>query len=207
MKTRASSALHRGFSLVELLVVIMIIAILMGLTVVGTQFAMTKSYENKTRMQIKAIETGLEKYFTERLEYPNPSPSGSAVLYMSLTGDGITGVNSSTGRPTYGSPNGRLEDAEQARWPVYLEELVPSGSKAKGIQGWLNINPTTGLFVDATAPIIDGFGEPLQYRCTGTPPAGTRNTTYDLWSYGTDTTKNMNETDAKKLAKWITNWN
>lgn len=205
MKIRPLSALHRGFSLVELLVVIMIIAILMGLTVVGTQYAMTKSYENKTRMQIKAIETGLEKYQSERLEYPNPSTSGSGVLYMSLTGDGITGV-SNTGKPTYGAPNARLEDAELARWPVYLEELVPSGSKAKGIQGWLNINTTTGLFVDASNPIIDGFGEPLQYRCTGTPPAGTRNTTYDLWSYGTDTTKNMNETDPKKMAKWITNW-
>jgi hypothetical protein len=187
----------------------------MGLTVVGTQFAMTKSYENKTRMQIKAIETGLEKYFTERLEYPNPSLSGSRVLYMTLTGDGITKADidrMNDGNPTTlpqftGSIDGKLSNDEQAQWPVYLEELVPSGSKAKGIQGWLNINPTTGLFVDATAPIIDGFGEPLQYRCTGTPPAGTRNTTYDLWSYGTDTTKNMNETDTKKMAKWITNWN
>lgn len=206
MKTHASTSLHRGFTLVELLVVIMIIAILMGLTVVGTQYAMSKSYENKTRMQLKAIESGLEKYYADRMEYPNPSDSGSKVLYMALTGDGITAVDNN-GKPTFGTPNGKLEDAEQARWPVYLEELVPSGSKARGAQGWLNINPTTGLFVDATAPIIDGFGEPLQYRCTGTPPSGTRNTTYDLWSYGTDTTKNMNETDPKKLAKWITNWN
>jgi prepilin-type N-terminal cleavage/methylation domain-containing protein len=210
MKTRVRSALHRGFSLVELLVVIMIIAILMGLVVVGSQYAMSKSYENKTRMQMKAIETALEKYFTERLEYPNPSNAGSGVLYMSLTGDGITGVNATTGRPTYGSPDGKLADAEQARWPVYLEELVPSGSKAKGAQGWLNINPNTGIFVDPANPIIDGFGEPLQYVCRAqgnNPPAGIRNTTYDLWSYGTDTTKNPNESDPKKLSKWITNWN
>ena len=204
MKVRSFPALHRGFSLVELLVVILIIAVLMGLTVVGTQYAMSKSYENKTRMQIKAIETGIEKYHTERMEYPNPSTGGSAVLYMALTGDGITGVNN--GKPTFGTPNARLEDAETARWPIYLEELVPTGSKSKAMQGWLNVNATTGLFIDPTAPIIDGFGEPLQYVCKGEPPAGTRNTTYDLWSFGTDTTKNINETDPKKLAKWITNW-
>lgn len=198
MKTRAISALHRGFSLVELLVVIMIIAILMGLTVVGTQYAMSKSYENKTRMQLKTIETGLEKYFTERLEYPNPSTTGSGVLYMALTGDGVRSVNSA-GKPTFGSPDGRIDDAESAIWPVYLEELVPAGGKSKGIQGWIDIDVNTGALKAPTNPIIDGFGEPIQYICRGNPPAGQRNSTYDLWSYGTDTAKNAE-------AKWIKNW-
>lgn len=200
MKPRANASFHRGFSLVELLVVIMIIAILMGLTIIGTQYAMSKSNENKTRMQLKTLETGIEKYYTERLEYPNPSVSGSKILYMALTGDGITGVDS-YGKPIFGSPDGKLVAAEQARWPVYLEELVPTGSKSKGIQGWLNINTATGAFKDVNSPILDGFGESVQYKCTGKPPAGDRNTTYDLWSYGTDNTKS-----AAGEVKWIKNW-
>ena len=191
MKSRLVSSRHSGFSLVELLVVIMIIAILMGLTVVGTQYAMSKGSENKTRMQMKTLEGGLEKYYNDQLAYPNPSSSGSKVLYIALTGDGIS--FDSAGKPRFtGMPNGSIDDTER-RWPVYLEELLsPGGSKT--LQGWVN----TKNYGD---PIIDAFGEPFQYVCRGNPPVGIKNTSYDLWSYATDSTKN-----AQQEAKWVKNW-
>ncbi len=191
MKTRLSRPLNQGFSLIELLVVIMIIAILMGLTVVGTQYAMSKAAENRTRMQLKTLESGIEKFYNDRLEYPNESTSGSKILYSALTGDGITGITA--GKPTFGTPNGKREGAVELQWTLYLEELLSPGGN-KSLQGWINNK-------DWSKPIIDGFGESYEYRCQGTPPQGTKNTAYDLWSYGTDTTKS----DANEV-KWVKNW-
>lgn len=197
MNQRFQRPAQEGFSLIELLVVIVIIAILMGLTVVGTQYAMSKASENRTRLQHKTLESGIEKFYNDRLEYPNPSAAGttpgSKALYIALTGDGIQAADLPPAKPTYaGTPNG-ARSGDELKWTVYLEELLSPGGN-KSLQGWINNK-------DWTNPIIDGFGEPYQYSCRGTPPAGTRNTAYDLWSFGSDTTKSTaNE------SKWIKNW-
>jgi len=191
MKTPSLRPIKQGFTLIELLVVIMIIAILMGLTVVGTQYAMSKASENRTRMQHKTLESGIEKFYNDRLEYPNESTGSSKILYSALTGDGITAITN--GKPAFGTPDGKREGSTELQWTVYLEELLSPGGN-KSLQGWVNNK-------DWSKPIIDGFGEPFEYVCKGTPPQGTKNTAYDLWSYGTDTTKSAaNET------KWIKNW-
>lgn len=161
-----------GFSLVELMVVILIIAILMGLTVSGARFALVKSWESKTRTQLEAIKLGLGKYKEENGEYP-PSTGGSEELYKALTGDE--------------NLDGQLTDEERKKG-VFLEELLaPGGSKS--IQGW--VDNTTGKL-----KIVDAFGEEIEYK-----QPGDENALYDLWSYGSDK-KKKKENQAKWITNW-----
>jgi len=187
--TRRSKA-TAAFSLVELMVVILIIAILMGLALVGAGYARTKAAENKTKMVLETLKTALERYYADNQAYPVASQTGhtrdnaeanSAALYAALTGD--TNWNGSI-------------DANENASAVYLEELLaPSGAG------------TMQNLVQAQAGrrfIIDGFGEAINYfnPATDDGRANMNNTAYDLWSYGTDATGNRTQTD-----KWITNWN
>lgn len=217
MKSTLHPRLRGGFSLIELLVVILIIAILMGLTIIGTQYAMAKSFESKSRIQIKALETGLENFYKDRMEYPNPSPltakgtaGASKELYVALTGDGITAAditaltdgNPAT-LPTWGgTPDGKRETTDELKWSVYLEELMPASASTstKALQGWIN------LAAIGTAPIIDAFGNEIQYVCQVPALATQKNTSYDLWSFGTDSSVDPGTTDQTKTNKWIKNW-
>lgn len=211
MKSALPPSVRHGFSLVELLVVIMIIAILMGLTVVGTQFALAKSYESKTRIQIKTLEGGLEKFYNDRMEYPKPSTAataGSKVLYIALTGDGI-GFTGTT--PTFtGATSGMIDNDNERKWTVYLEELLPASAtkNAKSLQGWID---TSNL---ATIRILDAFGNEIQYVCEVPAKTTQKNAGYDLWSYGTDssldkasyTAPSPSAAQKDKINKWIKNW-
>jgi len=176
----------RGFSLVEMMVVVVIIAMLMALAVVGTQFAFRKGSEDKARQQIKALELGIESYNSDNSEYPkSPTPNGSGTpdqpgsqdLYVALTGDK--------------NMNGKLEDEEQKLIGTpYLPELLEGGAAGgKTIQGWVVQEGQTRM-------IVDPFGEEYQYRSPGE-----ENALYDIWSYGSDTTKRP-----ENQAKWIKNW-
>ena len=166
-----------GFSLIELLVVMLIITILIGLTVVGSQYAIVKGGESKARIQLKALESGLERYNADKGDYPT-STGGSRDLYIALTGDTDT--------------NQSLSDAEKANG-LYLEELLHPGGK-KGLIGWIDTS-------QGSLRIVDPFKEEWQYKRTGTPAQGDYSPAYDLYSYGTDATKNPTNS-----AKWIKNW-
>lgn len=194
MRSTHLPSVHRqGFSLVELLVVILIIAILMGLTVMGARYAMLKGYSSKTAIQLKVLETGLEKFQTDRMEYPNPSTGGSKVLYIALSGDGIAASDLPPNKPTYaGTPDGKIDNDNERKWSTYIEELLAPGGN-KSLQKW--VDPTSGY------KIKDGFGEEIQYRCQVPAQASQQNSSYDLWSYGTDTSSAKNQ-----QAKWIKNW-
>lgn len=180
-----------AFSLIELMVVILIIAILMALALVGAGYARTKAAENKTKLVLETLKTALERYYADNQAYPEAGQSGhtranaernSADLYAALTGD--------TDR------NGRIEGDEKKNG-TYLEELLaPSGTGSMQ-----NMVGTTGTGANARRFIIDGFGEAINYF----NPSGSRdnmnNTAYDLWSYGTDATNDRSQPD-----RWITNW-
>ena len=81
--------MKRGFTLVELLVVIAIIAILSTLSVVALNSARAKARDARRLSDIKQIRTALDMYFDSNLTYPaNCAGLGSSSNCMCLTSNG-----------------------------------------------------------------------------------------------------------------------
>lgn len=78
---------HRGFSLIELLVVISIIVILAGI-VIGAMIKINQSKDAKqTSVTLHNISLRLEDYFTDNGFYPVGEDASSAAVYRALSGD------------------------------------------------------------------------------------------------------------------------
>jgi len=209
--------LRRGFTLVEMLIVITIISMLAAMTMGGYTYAMRASKRRITSGAFAAINLALDRYEADFGEFPEPSGtdeivailpgktydvSGAACLYQALTGDGfdkIQGVSGSSDASA--QSDGKTEGIEEIK-NMKLAELPQTMFTKKG----------------SNYVLIDGFGRPFQYIkaaapvAAGTPPeATTINSTYDLWSYSEDevnTTKKSIDTleDANLSIKWIKNW-
>jgi prepilin-type N-terminal cleavage/methylation domain-containing protein len=219
MKAALLPARFRGFTLVEMLVVITIIAMLAALTMGGYTYAMRGSREKTTRGTFEAVQTALETYNTEFGEFPEPAGtdqmvefipgksydvSGAACLYQALSGDGydqIKGVTADSNEGATATSDGKTEGDGEVK-NVTMREMPQSM--------YMNKN---GVYV-----LIDGFARPFQYIKAVPPTTGgedtdpvTINTTYDLWSYNYDdvnTTKKSIEAveDPRMALKWIKNW-
>jgi len=61
---------HKGFTLIELMVVIAIIGLLSTLAVVSLNNARIKSRDAKRISDIKQVQTGLELYYSDKNTYP-----------------------------------------------------------------------------------------------------------------------------------------
>lgn len=197
MKTPSCLRRVRGFSLIELMVVIGIIILLSGLLIAALPGIQTRLNRNRVEALIAEIEGGLSRYQLEHGIYPqNPLTGddrdssgleGSAVLYKHLSGD----------YDEDGKIDGIDTDEVGDDETVYVPKLdFESQKNAK--------DPRTEL-LGGDYRIVDAFGSPLRYLAQppGTPAADrdTYNPTYDLWSV-VDADPD-NEEDA---ARYITNW-
>lgn len=195
-----------GFTMVEILVTISIIALLATLSIVAMGHATRQSNREKSKAYLKAIELKLEEYKNDNGTYPRPKegsegnmvtvggtsyPVGGAItLYQALTSDGDDAIEG--GDTGSIGEVGSLQDAK-----VYWADASPKGSQriARAADGkWF---------------IGDGFGVPFQYKVP--PPTDPRKAddfetlrleyknpkSYDLWSYG-------GKYEEEKA--WIKNW-
>ena len=82
--------MKKGFTLVELLVVIAIIALLSTLSVVALNSARAKARDARRLSDIKQIRTALEMYFDSNMAYPDPTASTTIGTgsYACLTSNG-----------------------------------------------------------------------------------------------------------------------
>jgi prepilin-type N-terminal cleavage/methylation domain-containing protein len=206
-----------GFTLMELMVVIAIMALLASLTLMAFRHAQTTAMRNRTTAFHRSLMSGLENYHSEFGEYPQPknpaktsefsqktyTVGAALMLYQAMSGDGDTEINIASG--SLGASTGRLTDLEISR--VMLKEMPTEMWK----------RDTTGYL------IVDGFGHPFQYAvpdpatkarygaATTQVSPDTVNTTYDLWSYGEDSTNTAQTSLAARRsdqtsAQWIKNW-
>ncbi|OGE64350.1 hypothetical protein A3I48_03045 [Candidatus Daviesbacteria bacterium RIFCSPLOWO2_02_FULL_36_7] len=86
----------KGFTLVELLVTISIIAILSAIGLVLYSTVLKQGRDSKRQSDLKSIQLALEQYVNDQGFYPAPSPS-------SLT-PGTGALTTSTGNPTSPAP-------------------------------------------------------------------------------------------------------
>ncbi len=86
MKKIQTHSSSKGFSLIELLIVMAIIAVLATISIFALQGARRSARDARKKSDIEAIRTALELYKSDCGVYPAPPlPSGS------LTGSGATG--------------------------------------------------------------------------------------------------------------------
>jgi prepilin-type N-terminal cleavage/methylation domain-containing protein len=213
-----------GFTLIEVLVVITIIAALFALVLGAYSYAQNASKRSATRVRINTIASALENYRQDNGEYPEPANpggtidilkltyevSGAKMLYQALSGDGDTEINIKSGAEGRES-NGNLEQEESEH--VVMKDMprnmwTKMGEEYFMIDGWGRpLQYTKAVDVDPNATAAGGAGAQA-------PDPVTINGTFDLWSYGQDTenttAKSVEiETNAelkKDSLQWVTNW-
>lgn len=204
-----------GFTLLELLIVIAIIAILAALTMSAFKFATDSASRNRTTAALTAIKGALERYKEKYGEYPEPMApeettdlsgltvriGGAKMLYQAITGDGTDAIKLATGAPATPS-DGKTDDAE-------LENVIDGSMPPSMIYP-----PASTLKSGYAGPIyfVDGFARPIQYDKGGSADAV--NPTFDIWSFGNYEQGKPSviaydlstKKDSSKTGAWIKNW-
>lgn len=170
-----------GFTLIELMAVIVIIVILATLVVGGMNVVQNKQAESKAQVQVKLLEKSIEEYKLDMGKYPgtaeNTPSSGDKVtkeLYQALFYEGYTVSNS----------GGAAADGAASK--IYLTELDPRTTK----QGW--VTTTTNSTPPASTTIRDPWDTEFRYR----KGSNAQNPDFDIWSCGRN-----QKTDANTAAK------
>lgn len=100
---------NRGFTLLELLVVIGIIAILIALGAVSYSSAQKKARDTKRKSDMKDIQNALEQYYSVcGFSYPNPD-SGKVPSQINCATPVVQILQNAPTDPKLGSTNGRYE--------------------------------------------------------------------------------------------------
>jgi len=175
---------RRGFTIVEVLVVMAIILVLAGLILATSSYVHNKGARSRAEAEIAAMSAAVENYKADNGVYPtdnsvdaktslNPSAysAASLALYKTLSGDTDNDANRSAEKTSYFAfkPN-----------QLYPPPLDSNGQPQK---------------VDY---IKDPFGYSYGYSTIyQSDPAKGYNPTFDLWSTAGSTTS---------AAGWIKNW-
>ena len=187
-----------GFSLTELLVVIVIIIILAGFTIGALPGIQARINRAKVEAFLEEIQSGLSRYQIEYGNYPlspeggvtSDDPSyrdstgilGAAILYKHLSGD-------------Y-DEDGIVDEDEV----VYVQRLGGKANQDSKDKRVIGVPGADGYM------IIDAFNSPIRYLAEKPNKRDklTMNPDYDLWSIvDTDPTR---VTEEGMSDKYITNW-
>lgn len=83
---------HQGFTLIEMLVVVAIIAILASLAFSVGPAVIAKAYKVKTQAAIKDVQVAIKNYQVEYNRYPLPGGSGADQELMTDSGSNIISI-------------------------------------------------------------------------------------------------------------------
>jgi prepilin-type N-terminal cleavage/methylation domain-containing protein len=184
---------RQGFTLVELMTVVTIMAMLMTLVMGIQRYASDKSLRSRAEVEVRAMAAACENYKTDQAVYPN-SDETKALSSLSANPSDYLAANLDLYRMISGDLdlNGKPDAAEGKAGapPAYLEfkssQLrMPGGMVTRIRDPW-----------DSEA-VAEPYGYSTRRASMPEDASGGYNTTFDLWSI------------AKKPAKpaaWITNW-
>ena len=196
-----------SFTLAELLVVILIIAILAGLTLAAGEGVMNQAARSRAKSEIQAMSTALESYKADNGVYPWTSgvntPTYSPVFastndYIATDGSSSGGTYMVSAQIIYGALSGKTNytDTPVAGVKTYMN------FKASQLG---NTTLTTGYSSTTSTYVQDPFGYPYGYYANpgATAAAAPVNGAgfFDLWSTSGTTLSTANWTNT-----WISNW-
>jgi general secretion pathway protein G len=171
-----------GFTLIEMITVMTIIALLAGIVVGSAGIIQGRQAREKAKAQIALLSKAIEEYKMDMGVFPgddDTAESGdvSEDLYQALFKDGYD----------FTSPATPPDPWDKAR-KIYVTQLDPRENK----QGWVKkIGASDTVPVDLK--ILDPWGNPYRYR-RGT---NAQNPDFDLWSTGKDGLTQTGNTDAQ----------
>ena len=175
----------RGFSLIELLVVITVIAILTALTMGVMGFANKFAAKRECETQIALLENAIEQYHGDVGVYPEGN--NSLVLYRALFGDGV-GDDGVVGTDDDGEPDGVPDEGAT----VYLPQLNPRTNEKKMVK--LSGGRPVGL--------IDPWESEFLYVGGDEYKEQMNNPDFDLSSKGPDRKNSTREEQGDDLDNW-----
>jgi prepilin-type N-terminal cleavage/methylation domain-containing protein len=207
-----SAASRRGFTLMELLIVIMIILVLMGLLIPAISMARRAAQKAKATTLLANTESAINQFRSLNATWPErwPVPANGDARLTAIVTALTSGAGSST---SWTSAAGSISTVTGADAYALVFSTDPSRANvaAKAASSitpdnWAVINAVLvsqlGSLISDTAPkgmLIDPWGQPLRYRpakwypYSGVPETGAtridsikppNEDTYQLWSTG-----------------------
>ncbi len=203
---------RKGFTLVELLTVMAVIAILAGLVLSTAGYVQKKAAMSKAQSEIAALSAACESYKADNGVYPRgPTTSGSNTIPLNAT-DSLDPRKS--GKPaTAAYMNASLYLYGELSGDRNLDRKIDTGAKT-----YFEFNPAILTPVGGTGTvtaIVDPFGNSYGYSTAyqadmekdpSKPPARGFNPTFDLWSTSGNATDPPATPPDTVTVKWIKNW-
>ena len=143
-KSRIRRTAQKGFTLIELIVVVTIIGILAGIAIANVKWAQQKAREAALRHDLFEMRKAIDDYYADKQKYPESLEALKTAHYLrNIPKDPVSDVvdwkeEAATVDPTGSDPNAAPVDptSPQDSGPPGVYE-IHSGAPGKGLDGTL----------------------------------------------------------------------
>lgn len=202
---------RKGFTLVELLTVMAVIAILAGLVLSTAGYVQKKAASSRAESEIQALSAACEGYKTDNGIYPRGPSAGMTIGGIPIPKNATDSLDPRTS----GTPSGYVA-AGLYLYTQLSGDTTGAGQVASGVKSYMEFKPNMlGFQIPGSPPsasnkitaLQDPFGYSYGYSTAYqadiennvNPPKRGYNPTFDLWSTaGNTATTGTNQ--------WIKNW-